>query len=102
MESRSITSIRPFDAVEDGESLISLLSTPVLTDSSLKLVKPAVVKKINSASIKRIVFEFSAHGKLFIGGGFNLIKKDDLVKNCFLVLVSRIIVLQSEKNNLFL
>jgi hypothetical protein len=32
-------------------------------------------------------FEHLANGKLFLGGGFNLIKKDDLAKNCFLHLL---------------
>ena len=52
------------------------MSTPVLTDSSSKLMKTAVVKKINSASIKEMDFEHLIHGKLFIGGNFNFVKKD--------------------------
>jgi hypothetical protein len=50
-------------------------------------MRPAVVKKINSASIKKAGFEHLARGKLFIGEGFNLIRKDDLAKNCFLHLL---------------
>ena len=68
----------------------------MLTDSSSKLMKTAVVKKNNSAIVKKIDF---VHGKLFVSRGFNLIRN---FFNYYLVLPIGIIMFQSEKNNLFI